>query len=180
MLPLSHVHNSPGSCFGDSVGAFLASLSSDGDQGPSFPLRGSPWGLAPSLAHPPARPCGCWEWTGPQTLAMLQGRCRCPPQPGLSASRTCVWLPSPVQASGSELGGEEGRCGKERLLCSWPGGWASVCPTPPGASLCLSCSSVPPTSVGSGPELFLPLPDPWSLAGPPPPPEVLPCSFRGP
>lgn len=129
MLPLSHAKNSPGSCFGDSVGAFLASLSSDGNQGPSFPLRGSPWGLAPSPTRPPARPCGCWEWTGPQTLAMLQGRCRCPPQPGLSASRTCVWLPSPAQASGSELGGEEGRCGKERLLCSCPRGWASVCPS---------------------------------------------------
>lgn len=129
MLPLSHAKNSPGSCFGDSVGAFLASLSSDGNQGPSFPLRGSPWGLAPSPTRPPARPCGCWEWTGPQTLAMLQGRRRCPTQPGLSASRTCVWLPSPAQASGSELGGEEGRCGKERLLCSCPRGWASVCPS---------------------------------------------------
>lgn len=32
----------------------------------------------------------------------------------------------------------------------------------------------PPTSVGSGPELFLPLPDPWSLPRPPSPPEVLP------
>ena len=163
MLPLSHVHNSPGSCFGDSVGAFLASLSSDGDQGPSFPLRGSPWGLAPSPTRPPARPCGCWEWTGPQTLAMLQGRRRCPPQPGLSASRTCVWLLSLAQASGSELGGEEGRCGKERLLCSWPGGRASVCPTPPGASLCLSCNSIhpPPWAQALSSSCLFPTLGPW-------------------
>ena len=78
MLPLSHAHNSPGSCFGDSFGAFLASLSSDGDQGPSFSLRGSPWGLAPSQAHPPARPCGCWEWKGATDPGDASGKTQVP------------------------------------------------------------------------------------------------------